>query len=64
MNDSKKRTLVDVLLIEDNIVDVRLLEEAFQEEQLNVNLQSVLDGEEALDFLLKKISIARLQHQI
>ena len=54
MNDSKKRTLVDVLLIEDNIVDVRLLEEAFQEEQLNVNLQSVLDGEEALDFLLKK----------
>ncbi len=54
MNDSNKQTLVDVLLIEDNIVDVRLLEEAFQEEQLNVNLRSVLDGEEALDFLLKK----------
>ena len=28
MNDSNKSTLVDVLLIEDNIVDVRLLEEA------------------------------------
>lgn len=52
--DSKIRVLIDVLLIEDNIADVRLTEEAFKEEELSVNLHSVLDGEEALDFLFQR----------
>lgn len=52
--DSKIRVLIDVLLIEDNIADVRLTEEAFKEEKLSVNLHSVLDGEAALDFLFQR----------
>lgn len=54
MIDSKIRVLIDVLLIEDNIADVRLTEEAFKEEKLSVNLHAVLDGEAALDFLFKR----------
>jgi len=54
MDESQIRALINVLLIEDNIADVRLTEEAFKEEKISVELDAVLDGEAALDFLFKR----------
>lgn len=54
MDEAEIRVLINVLLIEDNIADVRLTEEAFKEEKLSVSLHSVLDGKAALDFLFKR----------
>ena len=54
MEEAQIRVLIDVLLIEDNIADVRLTEEAFKEEKISVDLHPVLDGEAALDFLFKR----------
>ena len=42
---------VDILLVEDNAGDVRLLEEAFKEGRLRVNLHIVRDGMKAVEFL-------------
>ena len=47
----RSRGAVDVLLIEDNPGDIRLVEEAFQEASAESVLHIVSDGEEALDFL-------------
>ncbi|MBI5914570.1 MAG: response regulator [Bacteroidetes bacterium] len=44
---------VNILLIEDNPGDVRLAQEAFKEGNLDVNLDVVMDGLEALRFLHK-----------
>lgn len=49
MNNTK-----DILLIEDNIGDIRLMQEAMKECELNASLSIVQDGEEALNFLFKK----------
>jgi len=54
MADSENKVLINVLLVEDNLADVRLTEEAFKEEKLYVELFSVLDGEAALNFLHKR----------
>ena len=54
MDESQIRALINVLLIEDNLADVRLTEEAFKEEKISVELDAVLDGEAALDFLFKR----------
>ncbi len=45
---------IDILLVEDNIADVRLTQEAFKEADLSLNLHTALDGEEALNFLYKR----------
>lgn len=41
----------EILLIEDNPGDVRLLEEAFRDGQINNQLHTVTDGQAALNFI-------------
>jgi len=41
----------EILLIEDNPGDVRLTREAFKEGKINVNLEVVMDGVEAIKYL-------------
>lgn len=50
----KKTRPVNILLIEDNPGDVRLAQEAFKEGKLEVNLDVVMDGIEALLLLNNK----------
>ncbi|WP_265111043.1 response regulator [Halosolutus halophilus] len=51
--DSRPSNLPEaqILLIEDNPGDVRLIEEAFHDGQINNHLHTVTDGREALDFV-------------
>ncbi len=50
----KNGRCVNILLVEDNAADVRLAEEAFKAGPLSVNLEVVMDGDAALDFLKKR----------
>ena len=43
---------IEILLVEDNIGDIRLTEEALKESNLIVNLHVARDGMEAMEFLL------------
>ena len=43
-----------ILLVEDNRGDIRLTQEALKESSLQIHLDVVMDGEQALDFLLRK----------
>ena len=52
MNLSQNK--VTILLIEDNPGDVRLTQEAFKEGKKNVNLDVVMDGVEAINYLYKR----------
>lgn len=45
---------VNILLIEDNPGDVRLAQEAFKEGKIDVDLNVVMDGLEAIKFLRKE----------
>jgi len=45
---------VNILLVEDNEADIRLLKEAFKESKLTVNIIVVIDGEQALNYLKKQ----------
>jgi two-component system, chemotaxis family, response regulator Rcp1 len=45
---------VDILLVEDNPGDVRLTQEAFRESKLNIRLNVVMDGEDALNYLFRR----------
>ncbi|MDZ7843466.1 MAG: response regulator [Anaerolineales bacterium] len=45
---------IDILLVEDNPGDVRLTREALREGKVQNNLHVVMDGEEALQFLLRE----------
>ncbi len=47
--------LVEILLVEDNPGDVRLIIESFKEGKLCNNLRVVEDGEEAMAFLHKEV---------
>jgi CheY-like chemotaxis protein len=47
-------TPVEILLVEDNLADVRLTQETLKEEKLNNNLNVVNDGVEALAFLRRE----------
>lgn len=46
--------IIDILLVEDNLGDIRLTEEALKEYKVKVNLHVVMDGEEAMNYLNKK----------
>ncbi len=50
----KTGKIVDILLVEDNPGDVRLTQEALQEGKVRINMVSVADGAEAMDFLLRR----------
>jgi len=52
MNEIQK--VITILLIEDNPGDVRLTQEAFKEGSKDVNLDVVMDGVEAINYLYKK----------
>lgn len=43
--------MIEILLVEDNPADVRLIQEALKEGQIRNHLSVAADGEEALDFL-------------
>ncbi|APW99518.1 response regulator [Halobiforma lacisalsi AJ5] len=49
---------VEILLVEDNPGDVRLIEEAFKELSITVTLEAVSDGDEGLDFLYERVEDA------
>jgi chemotaxis family two-component system response regulator Rcp1 len=46
--------IIDILLVEDNPADVRLMQEALKDAKVRNVLHVVYDGEEAMDFLYKK----------
>ncbi len=50
----KKKRPINILLIEDNPGDVRLTQEAFKEGSMSINLNVVMDGVEAIQYLRKK----------
>lgn len=52
MSYSSLRKPTELLIIEDNPGDVRLLEEAFRELQANIHIQVARDGAEGLEMLL------------
>ena len=54
MTVSVSPKVIEVLLVEDNIGDVRLTQEALKEGRLLVNLTVARDGIEAMDILLQK----------
>jgi two-component system, chemotaxis family, response regulator Rcp1 len=45
---------IEILLVEDNLGDIRLTEEALKENKLKVNLSVATDGEQAMDILFKR----------
>lgn len=53
MTISKNGAPIEVLLVEDNPGDVRLMEEALKESKVYNRLNVVCDGEEALSFLCR-----------
>lgn len=59
MNVPNSINPLDVLLVEDNPGDVRLMKEALQDDKLIYNLHVVVDGIEAMDFLLQKGDFAK-----
>ena len=52
---------IDIMLVEDNPGDVRLIVEAFKEDKLRNNLDVVGDGVEALAFLHRKGKYANVR---
>jgi len=50
--------IVVVLLVEDNPADQQLCLRAFKKGKVNINLQLVNDGQEAMDYLLNKNSFS------
>lgn len=53
-NEATTSQPVDVLLVEDNPGDVKLTREALSETKMLVNLYTVCDGVEAMDFLYQR----------
>jgi two-component system, chemotaxis family, response regulator Rcp1 len=43
-----------ILLVEDNPGDIRLTQEALKESQMDIHLDVVTDGEQAIDFLMRR----------
>lgn len=51
LNENLISKMVEILLIEDNPGDIRLVKEVFKDAKLHNNLQVALDGEEAMKIL-------------
>lgn len=51
---NKEGKLAEILLVEDNEGDIELTKEAFESAKLRNNLNIVMNGDEALDFLYKR----------
>jgi CheY-like chemotaxis protein len=49
---------IEILLVEDNHIDVRLTKEALREGKIRNNLHVARDGEEAMSFLLRQAPYA------
>jgi chemotaxis family two-component system response regulator Rcp1 len=54
MSEAPRATPIDILLVEDNPGDVRLITETFQEGKISNRLSVVEDGVEALAFLRRQ----------
>jgi CheY-like chemotaxis protein len=54
MNSGMSFSSINILLVEDNLGDIRLTQEVLKEGKIKNNLNVVMDGEEALLFLTKK----------
>lgn len=54
MTDSTRASPVEILLVEDNVGDVRLTKEALKEGKVYSNLHWAKDGVEALEFLRRQ----------
>ncbi|WP_255171071.1 response regulator [Natrononativus amylolyticus] len=54
----REKPAADILLVEDNPGDVRLIEDAFSQGSTNSTLHVVTDGKQALDFLNRQGSYA------
>ncbi|MBI3779879.1 MAG: response regulator [candidate division NC10 bacterium] len=54
MNPTKIGSPIEILMVEDNPGDVRLVREALKEYKLRNNLHAVVDGVEAMAFLRQK----------
>jgi len=59
MNVAKKKKSIELLLVEDNPSDLRLMVEAIRESNFNINLNIVQNGEEAIAYLYKKDKYAQ-----
>lgn len=59
MTDRNLLTPIEILLVEDNPADVRLTQEALEDEKLYINLNVVSDGVEALAFLQQEGQYAK-----
>ena len=56
---------IDILLVEDNHIDVKLTMEALKEGKVRNTLFVARDGEEALDFLLRaRIHNVPFEHDV
>jgi two-component system, chemotaxis family, response regulator Rcp1 len=53
MHEGKEGTTADILLVEDNQGEVRLVVETFKEGKIEHEMHVAHDGEEAINFLLK-----------
>jgi len=54
MNPRVSNLPITILLIEDNPGDVRLIQEAFKKARITNRIHSVLNGDDAMDFLRKE----------
>jgi len=54
INLMTKNRPVNILLIEDNLGDVRLTQEAFKEGRIEISMEVVMDGVEAIKYLQKE----------
>ena len=54
MTDQEVMKSIEILLVEDNQADVRLIQETLKEEKLHTDLSVVNDGVEALAFLRRE----------
>lgn len=53
MNNSEINRAINILLVEDNPGDIRLTQEAFKDGRIQNELNVVMDGEEAINYLKK-----------
>lgn len=54
MNNSEINRAINILLVEDNPGDIRLTQEAFKDGRIQNELNVVMDGEEAINYLKKQ----------